>query len=387
MTESLMELFFAATDSAMVQHGWQSSCVAPFHVLPVQGRYLRPGEGKVAAVAQLDWDDSYSTIKKLGGAAVAVVEARIGVTCPPAERLLAALGARWVNATIDEDAGVAAGGKELRIRIADEDDVMAAVAAVVVAIDASAPQFASEHSTVDAFVDAHRVDGDEDEFNGEVIPATYAVSARGTEALESLREYRTSYRDADYDAFARRLEEFVAAKRGAPEPSATVFAHLRGEPAAPAGEAQQQWPPSLGTQQQDGEAGSQSARERGWAKLAVWFLDLARVVRRGGIGGLPPSEGRWCEVDVSDAVEPTLSSAHAEATTRILDTVYVPARLERPASDEAHPADVFLGEQLVGRVAGDTMVSSGRVLARLTATGEPPRYSLEVQVPKASNEE
>jgi hypothetical protein len=344
------------------------------------------GESGLASVAQVTFDDSASTVENLRGAGVAVVEARVGVTIPKAERLLASLGARWVNATLDEDAGLVSNGRELRLLVAEDADLSKAVDAAAQAIVTSAPDFYERHPTIDAFVAGHRDAGDEDEFNGEVLPAAYAADGRGDLALQLLREYRAEYRDAEFDEFAARLEDFIQAGRSAPAPDEPVFADL-----TPASIVATTFADAAARVGSDDERSGRvkavrgGGRRRRGPKLASWLFELVDVVRRGGVGGLLPSQARWCRVETTEEAAAAIEAAYATATTRIGDAAFVSALVRHPL--EAHTKDeVLIGEQVVGRIDHTPDMPSHDVLARVVRSDPPVRYKLEVQLPKRGEE-
>lgn len=376
MTE-LRDEFHAMAQGALEQRGWRSARATPFHIAPTEGRFFLPSDDDIVLEACLRFHESFSEpAMKRAVRGVAVVGADVGVTCPAAERLLAAVAARWINVAVSEDVGIVAGEGEISIPVSNRAELETAVGNVIGLVDLAVRRSTATKPDGRAFIEAICETPDMDEFYGEAIPAVLFVTGHEDEALKRLGEYGAAYRDPDYDSFCKRFQTFVVTHATAPAPSETAFHTLTSQPAPPAPSREPRPPrPPRGQNEQAPIRGI-----RAWMKAAVWFRDLARVVARGGIGGLRASEAQWHEIDVSDDAQATLASCHDSAATRIGDTAFVNVSLMRTATGTSGTMDVVLGGRVVGHLNSQVGTQTTSALARLTRRKAPRAYVLEVQL-------
>jgi hypothetical protein len=211
--ESVDPPFFAAVDPAMLAAGWRSSTEVPYGLLPRQGRYFRPPDALLVPVAQL----SYINVTERGP----LIEVTVGVTCPPAERVLSMLRATLCNLTVEESSGVEVGPWELPL-VRDADVPRAVTESTRLVAEHWQP-ISRSLNELDAFIDRLRGLGDEDETDGVQVPAILAAAGRIEDARGSLRSYRRAYNDPEFDAWADDFERYLAAGAHVPPPSADAF--------------------------------------------------------------------------------------------------------------------------------------------------------------------
>jgi hypothetical protein len=180
------------------------------------GPVLPPADGLFVPVAQLEYEGAYDTETSERRA-----EAFVGVTVPAAERLLSALDAPC-NVTVDEDAGVAAGGQEFSRQIRTERDVEAAVVEAVGVIEAGAARLSPDAADLDRVI-AALLDELEEDGTPYKHPAILAVAGRTSEARRALRRYRGEIGTPRFDEYCESLDAMIRAGVPVPPPSEHAF--------------------------------------------------------------------------------------------------------------------------------------------------------------------